>query len=171
MKTAHPASFPPGVSGSGGMMRSTMASTARPSGPVKKTHGPGLTGTGGLPAFGAQGRRSAMTAASADKPPSNQNAVPANKCRRLTPMTKTGEPGSLKLPNSQNSLGLRQVVPIMGRPFVGKLSRYCGPRMHVAAFNEPDRHVRQDAEANAFFNRTSDSARPSATPILWVAPT
>src|SRR4051794_9189435 len=104
MNTAHPASFPPGVCGSDGMTRSAMASTARPSGPVKKSHGPGFTGTGGLPAFGAHGRRSAMTAARADKPATNQIAVLVNKCRRLTPMTKTSEPGSLKLSDSSSFL-------------------------------------------------------------------
>jgi hypothetical protein len=45
-----------------------------------------------------------MTAARADKPPTNQNAVLANKSRRLTPMTKTGEPGSLKLSDSLSFL-------------------------------------------------------------------
>jgi hypothetical protein len=45
-----------------------------------------------------------MTAARADKPPTNQNAVLANKRRRLTPMTKTGEPGSLKLSDSLSFL-------------------------------------------------------------------
>ena len=68
-------------------MRSAMASTARPSGPVKKSHGPGFTGTGGLPAFGVQGRPSAMTAAWVDKPPSRNSAVLANKSRRLNAWT------------------------------------------------------------------------------------
>jgi len=45
-----------------------------------------------------------MTAARADKPATNQIAVLVNKCRRLTPMTKTSEPGSLKLSDSSSFL-------------------------------------------------------------------
>src|SRR5262249_41119520 len=78
-----------GVSGSGGMIRSAMASIAWPSGPVKKTHGPGLTGMGGLPAFGAHGSPPATTAARLDKPPSRKTAVLANKFLRLKLMTNT----------------------------------------------------------------------------------
>src|SRR5262245_18654410 len=89
MNTAHPASFPPGVSGSGGMIRSAMASIVWPSGPVKKTHGPGFTGMGGLPAFGVHGRPPAIAAARLDKPPSRRTAVLANKSLRLKLMTNT----------------------------------------------------------------------------------
>ena len=55
MKTAHPQSLPPGVSGSGGISRSTKASTAAPSSGVKNTHGPSLAAWGGSPANGRQG--------------------------------------------------------------------------------------------------------------------
>jgi len=68
------------------MIRSAIASTARPSAPVKKSQGPGLAGTGGLPALGVQGRRSTMTAARADKPPSRTTAVVASNSRRLNPI-------------------------------------------------------------------------------------
>src|SRR6201984_459086 len=56
MKTAQPASLPPGVCGSGGINRSTSASTAAPSSAVKYIHGPGVTAVGGAPASGAHGK-------------------------------------------------------------------------------------------------------------------
>src|SRR5438105_15808698 len=55
MKTAHPQSLPPAVSASGGINRSTKASTAAPSSGVKNTHGPGSTACGGSPANGRHG--------------------------------------------------------------------------------------------------------------------
>src|ERR1700684_4227081 len=55
MKTAQPQSFPPGVSGSGGINRSTKASTAALSSGAKNTHGPGLTAWGGSPPTGRHG--------------------------------------------------------------------------------------------------------------------
>src|SRR5450631_1623431 len=56
MNTAHPASLPPGPRPSGGIRRSTTASTTDASSDVKNIHGPGRTGTGGAPAPGTQGK-------------------------------------------------------------------------------------------------------------------
>src|SRR5271170_1278442 len=93
MKTAHPASLPPGVSGSGGMRRSTSASTAAPSLASKKIHAPGLTGWGGEPASGRQGSNSARPPAA---PPISRNAaLPSNSRRRslnARPPAKAGQP-------------------------------------------------------------------------------
>src|SRR5262249_40353953 len=115
MNTAQPASFPPGVSGSGGMMRSAMASIAWPSGPEKKTHGPGFTRMGGLPAFGVHGRPPVTTAARLDKPPSRKTAVLANKSRRLKLMTNTNRLRFLEVWTihgvSQSSLQVGSVHP------------------------------------------------------------
>src|SRR5947207_12562675 len=85
MKTAHPQSFPPAVSGSGGINRSTKASTAAPSSGVKNTHGPGLTTWGGSPANGRQGIPvpPAKVRAHAARVISS-NAVEASNPRRLS---------------------------------------------------------------------------------------
>src|SRR5260370_1253190 len=85
MKTAHPQSLPPGVSGSGGISRSTKASTAAPSSGVKNTHGPGLTAWGGSPANGRQGIPvpPAKVRASATRVISS-NALEASNARRLS---------------------------------------------------------------------------------------
>ena len=56
MKTAHPASFPPGVCGSGGMMRSASASIARPSAPVKNSPWARLHGYGRISGVGCPGK-------------------------------------------------------------------------------------------------------------------
>src|SRR5438132_5718648 len=86
MKTAQPASLPPGVCGSGGISRSTSASTAAPSSGVKYTHGPGRTGVGGAPAFGAQGRLPLTIKARAEVVEKNNHpAVVASSSRRLRP--------------------------------------------------------------------------------------
>src|ERR1700722_18840548 len=55
IKTAQPASLPPGVCGSVGIRRSTRASTALTSSGVKNLQTLGSTGCGGLAAPGAQG--------------------------------------------------------------------------------------------------------------------
>jgi hypothetical protein len=55
MKAAQPASLPPGVSGSGGINRSTSASTVAPSAGLKKIQDPLTNGAGGEPASGRQG--------------------------------------------------------------------------------------------------------------------
>src|SRR5260370_37204278 len=85
MKTAHPQSLPRGVSGSGGISRSTKASTAAPSSGVKNTHGPGLTAWGGSPANGRQGIPvpPAKVRASAARVISS-NALEASNARRLS---------------------------------------------------------------------------------------
>src|SRR5258706_6734380 len=87
MKTAQPASLPPGVSGSGGINRSTMASTAAPSSGVKNSHGPGRTNGGGTPASGFHGKPPAMVRArpeAVDK--RSDSAVAASSSRRRTPI-------------------------------------------------------------------------------------
>ena len=86
MKTAHPASFPPGVCGSGGISRSTSASMAVPSYGVKYTQGPGCTGVGGLPAFGDQGKLPFKSNAAAEVVENmSVIAVVNSSSRRLTP--------------------------------------------------------------------------------------
>src|SRR6516165_2735705 len=86
MKTAQPASLPPGVCGSGGINRSRSASTAAPSCAVKYAHGPGRTGVGGLPAFGDQGRLSLTTNAETEVVENIRViAVVNSSSRRLTP--------------------------------------------------------------------------------------
>src|SRR5262249_18402332 len=86
MKTAQPASLPPGVCGSGGIRRSTSASTAAPSSGVKYTQGPGGTGVGGLPAFGDQGKLPCTTNADAVVVENmSVIAVLNSSSRRLTP--------------------------------------------------------------------------------------
>src|ERR1700724_1054880 len=86
MKTAQLASLPPGVCASGGISRSTSASTAAPSSGVKYTHGPGRTGLGGAPAFGAQGKLPLTIRARAEVvEKNNHTAVVASSSRRLRP--------------------------------------------------------------------------------------
>src|SRR5882757_2756680 len=55
MKTAHPASLPPGPRSSRGISRSTVASTSDASSDVKNCQGPGRTGTGGVAVPGRHG--------------------------------------------------------------------------------------------------------------------
>jgi hypothetical protein len=76
--------LPPGVSGSGGINRSTKTSTAAPSSGVKNTHGPGLTAWGGSPANGRQGIPvpPAQVRAPAARAISS-NAVEASNARQL----------------------------------------------------------------------------------------
>src|SRR5439155_13019472 len=84
MKIAQPASLPPGVCGSGGISRSTSASTAAPSSGVKYTHDPGCTGVGGAPAFGAHGKLPLTIRARAEVVENNNHtAVVASSSRRL----------------------------------------------------------------------------------------
>src|SRR6266404_6665963 len=86
MKTAQPPSLPPGVCGSGGISRSTSASTAAPSSAVKYTHAPGRTDVGGAPAFGAQGKLPLTIRARAEVVEKhNHTAVVAISSRRLRP--------------------------------------------------------------------------------------
>src|SRR5580692_5615031 len=100
MKTAQPQSLPPGVSRSGGINRSTNASTVAPSSGVKNTHGPGLATCGGSPANGRQGipappgrvRASAARATSS-------NAVEASNVRRLV---RGGDGLALRLTGPHN---------------------------------------------------------------------
>src|SRR5215469_3354425 len=66
------------------MMRSAIASSARPSSALKNCHGPALTGTGGLPAFGTQGRRPSIVSAGVAVAAASNNAVPVSTWRRLT---------------------------------------------------------------------------------------
>src|SRR5215813_6137649 len=75
MKTAQPASLPPGVCGSGGINRSTSASTAAPSSAVKYVHGPGFTAVGGAPAFGSHGKPLWTTPAKTELVEENNNVV------------------------------------------------------------------------------------------------
>ena len=84
IKTAHPQSLPPGVSGSGGINRSTKASTAAPSSGVKNTHGPGLTACGGSPANGRHGNPLPPANVRALAPRATSSiAVEASNARRL----------------------------------------------------------------------------------------
>src|SRR5665213_1780392 len=55
MKTAQPASLPPGPRSSGGIRRSTAASTKEASSDVKNIQGPGRTNIGGLASPGCHG--------------------------------------------------------------------------------------------------------------------
>src|ERR1700742_1587667 len=83
MKTAHPASLPPGVSGSGGMIRSTIASIALASSEVKNCQGPGRTNSGGDKGNGDHGMRSRMMDARvSDVVPTNQSVADTRNLRR-----------------------------------------------------------------------------------------
>src|SRR5215831_6048293 len=85
MKTAHPASLPPGVCGSGGISRSTSASMVTPSSAVKYAQGPGCTGVGGLPAFADQGKLPFTSNAEAEVVENmSEIAVVNSSSRRLT---------------------------------------------------------------------------------------
>src|SRR6516164_6086994 len=55
MNAAHPASLPPVLSSSGGIKRSTAASTREASSAEKNVHGPGRAGIGGDAAPGSHG--------------------------------------------------------------------------------------------------------------------
>src|SRR5258708_1892171 len=94
MKTAQPASLPPGVCGSGGISRSTSASIAAPSSGVKYTHGPGRTAVGGVPAFVAHGKLPLTTSARAEVAENSKvMAVVMSNSRRRTPGSERDEPG------------------------------------------------------------------------------
>src|SRR5438105_2086583 len=84
MNTAQPASLPPGARGSGGISRSTNASTAAPSSGVKNSHGPGRTGVGGEPASGCHGRPPEIRRAQVDDDELKRkvNAELVRSCRR-----------------------------------------------------------------------------------------
>ena len=81
MKTAQPESLPPGVCGSGGITQSAIASTVRPSSPVKNSHGPNLAAAGGAPALGVHGICPEMVAAPTFVAPNSNIAVPARNSR------------------------------------------------------------------------------------------
>src|ERR1700730_15494139 len=100
MKTAQPASLPPGVCGSGGISRATSASTAAPSSGVKYTHAPGRTGVGGAPAFGAQGKLPLTIRARAEVvEKNNHTAVVASSSRRLRSEPDDRRPDVLDVPS------------------------------------------------------------------------
>src|ERR1700752_3837247 len=82
MNTADPESFPPGVSASGGMMRSARASIVLPSSLVKKSQGPRATAAGGAPALGVHGRWSRRTVALEREAPRTKYAAAVNSSRR-----------------------------------------------------------------------------------------
>src|SRR6202030_2195630 len=83
IKTAQPASLPPGVAGSGGIMRSTMASIALASSAVKNCQGPGRSAWGADDGNGAHGMWSRMTEARvSDVVPANQIAAETRNLRR-----------------------------------------------------------------------------------------
>ncbi len=94
MKTAQPASLPPSVSGSGGIRRSTSASTAAPSAGSKKIHGPLTNGAGGDPASGRQGSHCARA-----PPPRRSAGTPRFRAIRA------GEASSPVLPRKHFTLG------------------------------------------------------------------
>src|ERR1700736_4135091 len=94
MKTAQPASLPPGVCGSGGISRSTSASIAAPSSGVKYTHGPGCTAVGGVPAFVAHGKLPLTTSARTEVAENTKvMAVVMSNSRRRMPGSERDEPG------------------------------------------------------------------------------
>ena len=102
MKTAQPASLPPGVCGSGGISRSTSASTAAPSSEVKYTHGPGCTAVGGVPAFVAHGKLPLTISARAEVAENTKAmAVVTSNSRRRTPGSERDEPG---IPSADKAL-------------------------------------------------------------------
>ena len=68
------------------MMQSTSASMARPSSPLKNSHGPSLIGGGGFPAFGAQGNLPAIVAALTVVALNSSMAVPARNSLRRRPI-------------------------------------------------------------------------------------
>src|SRR5260370_27843067 len=96
MKTAQPASLPPGVCGSGGISRSTRGSIVAASSGVKYTHGPGCTAVGGVPAFVAHGKLPLTTSARAEVAENTKvMAVVMSNSRRRTPGSERDEPGIL----------------------------------------------------------------------------
>src|ERR1700750_1710028 len=103
MKTAHPASLPPGVCGSDGMIRSTIASIALASSTVKNFQGPGRSMCGADEGYGAQGTWPWITEARVnDVVPANQNVAEIRKRRRCSiwvspdaPRTRQGLAGVL----------------------------------------------------------------------------
>ena len=82
MNTAHPASLPPSVSGSGGIILSARAFTAAPSVLVKNSQGPFAAASGGSPAFRLHGKCSAMTLACPITGTLSRLAAPTRKLRR-----------------------------------------------------------------------------------------
>src|SRR3954452_25147902 len=75
MKTAQPASLPPGPRSSAGISRATAASIKAASSEVKNIHGPGRTGTGGLAVPASQGMPPLKMRARATAVPEKRNAV------------------------------------------------------------------------------------------------
>src|SRR5262245_47714338 len=75
MKTAQPTSLPPGVSGSGGMSRSTSASMAWASSAVKNRHGPVPAAPGGSAEPGLHGSEPLTISAFATSEPANKAAA------------------------------------------------------------------------------------------------
>src|SRR5579872_6816670 len=83
MKTAQPASLPPGVFGSGGIRRSTRASTEAASSAVKNSQPPGRTGIGGTPAEGCHGNLpTRMRARAGTSDSRNEAMLPSRTPRR-----------------------------------------------------------------------------------------
>src|SRR6516164_4098608 len=117
MKTAQPASLPPGVCGSGGINRSTSASTAAPSSAVKYVHGPGFTAVGGAPAFGSHGMRLWTTPAKTEFVENNKvvAVVSINSRRRMPDWRRDGL--GVPLPASSGELGWSLLV-IIGLPHI-----------------------------------------------------
>src|SRR5438105_5416349 len=76
-----------------------MASTAAPSSVVKNAHGPGCTGVGGVPAYGAQGKLPLTTNAWAEVPENSKPiAVVVISSRRRRPEPDGDEPGTVAAP-------------------------------------------------------------------------
>src|ERR1051326_1228092 len=87
MNTAQPASLPPANFGSGGINRSTNASTVAPSSAVKNSQPPGCVWAGGIPAEGCHGNFPAIVRARAGTRESRKDArLPANTLRRCVAM-------------------------------------------------------------------------------------
>src|SRR5271169_113978 len=83
MKTAHPASLPPGPRSSAGIRRSTAASTSEVSSAEKNIHGPGRTAAGGLAVPGLHGIPCRIVEAPAEiESAKKQTAVEARSERR-----------------------------------------------------------------------------------------
>src|SRR5215468_10981115 len=117
MKTAHPASLPPGVCGSGGINRSTSASTAAASSAVKYVHVPGFTAVGGAPAFGSHGMPPWTRPAKTEFVENNNVvAVVSISSRRRMPDWHRGGRG-IPLPASPGELGWSLLV-VIGLPYI-----------------------------------------------------
>src|SRR5580704_6352848 len=125
MKTAQPASLPPGVCGSGGINRSTSASTAAPSSAVKYVQGPGLTSVGGAPAFCSQGKLPWTTPAKTEFVENNNVvAVVSISSRRRMPDWNRGGWG-IPLPTSSGELSGGLLVIIGLLDFKGTPMKCC----------------------------------------------